>query len=216
MWTLTESARTGAFTAWSPSDGPCPLCGGCGFYGPFTVDASTAPDGGAGNYDFVVRCPVCYDRQAARRRKEAACIGDFHLSDFDWAEYPGAEGIEQKRNLIEKYVEHFADFERKGYGLYIHGGVAGSGKTYLAQCLAGELMEQWNEGSARLCTESDLLEISRRKTEDGGDPLEAVISCRLLILDDYGQKRTGRSWIDDVAFRVIDRRYRAHRVTLLT
>lgn len=138
------------------------------------------------------------------------------MADFAWDSYPGAVGISQKRELIEKYVEYFADAERKGYGVYIHGGTAGSGKTYLAQCLAGSILEKWTEGSARMVTEGELLEMSRRKTLDGSDPLSPVLSCHVLIIDDLGEKRTDRSRLEDVIFRVIDTRYHFHRVTLVT
>lgn len=139
------------------------------------------------------------------------------MKDFDWSVYPMSEDLPGKQALIQKYIDHFSELERSGVGgLYIHSATAGSGKTYLAQCIAGELLEGWTEGSARLVTEADLMEISRQKPEDGSDALSEILNCRLLILDDLGAKAAGRNWLTDVLFRVVNTRYRAHRVTLYT
>ncbi len=138
------------------------------------------------------------------------------MSDFNWSLYPGSEDLSRKQKLVNAYVDQFDDFARKGYGLFIQGRTAGSGKTYLAESICGELLEKWSEGTVAFATESDLLEASKQRTEDGTDPLNRYISCRLLVIDDIGQKNTGKNWLSDVLFRVIDHRYRDHRPTLYT
>lgn len=213
--TIAALSQTSPFTINSSSE-DCPVCGGSGLVGPFMIDVETHPNGGSGVYSFQELCPVCHNRTAAHQRKRAAMLEDVTMEDFDWTVYPDSEDLPRKRALVEKYIERYGDAERRGYGLYISSATAGSGKTHLAQCIAGELLERWTEGSARLVTEADLLEISRQKPEDGTDALSEVLNCRLLILDDLGAKSTGRAWLDDVVFRTIDRRYRCHRVTMIT
>ena len=162
-------------------------------------------------------CPVCRDKSASRKRKDVAGIGDVTLADFDWSSYPAdAEGLTEKEKLIRDFCNGYPEYEKDQYGLFIYGATAGSGKTFLAKAIAGSVLENWNEGMARMVTEADILHISRQKPDDGSDPLMPLMSCRLLIIDDVGQKKKGRDWLDDVLFRIIDYRSQGRRISLYT
>lgn len=162
-------------------------------------------------------CPVCHDKSDARKRKSLAGIGDVTMADFDWSSYPAdAEGLSEKERLIRDFCDGFTEYEKESFGLFIYGATAGSGKTFLAKAIAGTVLETWSEGSARMVTEADILQLSKQRTEDGSDPLMHLMSCRLLIVDDLGQKKKGRDWLDDVLFRIIDYRNQNRRITLYT
>ena len=138
---------------------------------------------------------------------------DRSLKDFDWKIY--GEDLMRQKAIIDGFVDHFTDFESEGYGLYIHSRIRGSGKTYLASAIGGELANRYAT-AIRFVSVSDLIEISKQRKDDGGDPLDDLITVRVLILDDLGQKSTGRDWLTDILFRIIDKRYTKHRVTIMT
>ncbi len=159
------------------------------------------------------RCHGGHDRKVADAKVAADIAEDRDLPCFDWSVY-GAD-LTKERRIVEKYVANLPDFEREGFGLFITSRTRGSGKTFLASAIGGELINRYAL-TVRFASASDLLEVSRQKRDDGGDPLEDLISCRVLILDDLGQKLTGRDWLADVLFRIIDKRYRANRTVIVT
>ena len=135
------------------------------------------------------------------------------LSDFNWTFY-GVD-LTRERKIVETFVERFPEMERERMGLFITSRTRGSGKTFLASAVGGELINRY-EASIRFVSASNLIEISKAKRDDGGDPLDGLISCRVLILDDLGQQRTGRDWLTDILFRIIDRRYQDGKTVIVT
>ena len=113
------------------------------------------------------------------------------------------------------FINRFPEFEKDNIGLYITSKTRGSGKTFLASAIAGELIDKY-EASTQFINVSDLLEMSKKKRDDGGDPLESLLSCRVLILDDLGQKMTGINWLEDVLFRIINTRYATKKILIVT
>lgn len=138
---------------------------------------------------------------------------DISLSAFDWSAY-GTDTARAEK-VVRTFVERFPEFEGKKLGLFITSRTRGSGKTFLAKAVGRELVDRY-ETKIRFVSASDLLEISKRRPDDDSDPLAYLIECRLLILDDLGQKLTGRDWLSDVLFRVLDGRYRAGKSLVVT
>ena len=189
----------------------CPACDGTGWERTKTYDEN------GNEYEAVRHCTVCngIHKQRVRETKAIADIPDDRtLADFKWDIYTGHDLTRQKSTVI-KFVEHFPDFEAEGMGLYIKSKTRGSGKTFLASCIGGEFVNRY-EASTIFVNASDLLNISAKKTENGTDPIEQLISCRVLILDDLGQKQTGREWLSDILFRIIDKRYQKKRIMIIT
>ena len=194
-------------------DDICLVCGGSGWE---IVEEEREIGDHAEMVKAARRCTACngnHARKVADAKVAAEIAEDRDLSCFDWSVY-GADLTKEKR-IVEKYIENLLDFEREGFGLFITSRTRGSGKTFLASAIGGELINRYAL-TVRFVSASDLLEISRQKRDDGGDPLEDLISCRVLIIDDLGQKLTGRDWLTDVLFRVIDKRYRANRTVIVT
>lgn len=166
---------------------------------------------------FVRKCTYCKGNhdQIVREAKESADIPqERSLEEFNWGIYTGYDLTEQ-RQIVTKFVEHFPDFEAEGMGLYLTSKTRGAGKTFLASCIGGELVNRY-EASTVFINASDLLDIAQKKPDDGSDPLDKLISCRVLILDDLGQKQTGREWLTDILFRIIDKRYQKKKIMIVT
>ena len=186
-------------------DGKCPVCHGTGWE--FIEETP---------YPAVRRCKYCDALRGAMvaSKKALAAIPEARsLPDFNWSLY-GVD-IEHDKEIVNKFVESYPEWEKEGFGLYITSKTRGSGKTFLASAIGGELINRYAL-TVRFESASDLLEISRQKRDDGADPLEDLITCRLLILDDLGQKNTGRDWLADVLFRIVDKRYRNKRTIIVT
>ncbi len=195
----------------SEQDGRCPICHGTGWE-PTKIFSETGQ-----LYDAVRECTACKGNhvQKVRETKALADIPDNrNLSSFDWNVYVGYDLCREKR-IVEKFVENFRDFESEGMGLFLTSKTRGSGKTFLASCIGGELVNRY-EASTVFVNASDLLDISKKRDEFAKDPIDRLISCRVLILDDLGQKRTGLDWLTDILFRIIDKRYQKKRIMIVT
>lgn len=194
-------------------DGICPVCRGSGW-----EDCEIQQEVGdhIQTYKAVKPCTYCKGNHA-RKVSDALIVADIpegrSLSDFDWSLY-GVD-LTREKKIVDQFVERFPDFEREGLGLFLTSKTRGSGKTFLASAVGGELISRY-EASIRFVSASNLIEISKQKRDDGSDPLDDLISCRVLILDDLGQQRTGRDWLTDILFRIIDKRYQAKKTVIVT
>ena len=210
-----ESRDRGNYTVSDPAnDGICPVCGGTGWE---EIDVDTSDIYGEGSTSKAARrCTVCNGNHA-RRVSNALTVADIpedrRLSDFDWSLYK--VDLTREKKIVDQFVGRFPEFEREGLGLFITSKTRGSGKTYLASAVGGELIHKY-EASIRFVSVSNLIEMSKQKRDDGGDPLDDLITCRVLILDDLGQQRTGRDWLTDILFRIIDKRYQANKAVIVT
>lgn len=190
-------------------DGLCPVCGGTGYE---WVEVETAD----GSYKAVKKCSACNGNHDGKV-KEALEQSDLQMpesySDFDWSVY-GADTL-RERQRVSKFIECFPEFEAEGLGLFISSRTRGSGKTFLASAIGKELIIRY-EASVLFVNASDLLDIDQRKTDDGQDPLERFINCRVLILDDLGQKMTGQNYLSDVLYKIINKRYSQKKLMIIT
>lgn len=202
------------FTFSDPGDdGICRVCGGSGW------EIINEERTNGENIEIVKaarRCTACNGNHA-RRVSDALIMADIpegrSLSDFDWSLY-GVD-LTREKKIVDQFVERFPDFEKKGLGLFLTSKTRGSGKTFLASAIGGELIRRY-EASIRFVSASNLIKISKEKRDDGSDPLDALISCRVLIIDDLGQQRTGIDWLTDILFRIIDKRYQVGRTVIVT
>ena len=184
------------------------------------VSEGTLRDGKPYFVEWARVCPACRGghaqraEDAHRRAAVPSAYSDVLLKDFSWDVYPGADLTRQRRRA-EAFVGRFPDFEARSMGLYIFSRTRGSGKSFLASALVNEIIRRYAAGT-RFVSCADLLTFAQRRREDGGDPLEELLSVRLLVLDDLGVKRTGEAWLSDVLFRITDTRSREGRVTVFT
>jgi DNA replication protein DnaC len=71
--------------------------------------------------------------------------------------------------------------------------------------------------TTKFVSTSDLLDIAKAEPRQGEKaPLEVLCECKVLVLDDIGQKNTGTEWLNDILFKIIDARYQKKLVTIFT
>ena len=212
MQTIVSKVKESC-TVSDPADDICPVCDGTGWE---EIEVPEPMYGEGATVKKARPCRACNSyhlKQVSNAKKVSSIPKDRSIADFDWTLY-GVE-LNRQRAIVQKFLDRFSEFEREGLGLFIASRTRGSGKTYLAGAIGGELINRYAV-STRFVSASDLIEISKQKPEDGSDPLDELVSCRLLILDDLGQKLTGRDWLTDVLYRVIDKRYQLGKVMIVT
>lgn len=173
---------------------------------------------------FVVPCLCdCGKAELARQEQEAQLkrerervqeLFSFSLVDERFRESTFDNLIETHDNskgirIAKNYVEHFDDMYRLGKGLILYG-PTGTGKTFLADCVANALMEK---GVPVLVT--SIIALTRGMGEHLPSVLEKMSNARLLVLDDFGAERF-TDFKSEQIFDVIDTRYSSKKPMIIT
>ena len=113
----------------------------------------------------------------------------------------------------KRYVELFPDMEARGMGLLLWGYV-GTGKTFIAACVANALMEQGI--SVYMTNFSRIMNYMMGMTgTDRNAYLDELNRYRLLVIDDLGVEHDSSFAVEQV-FSVIDSRCQSGKPMLIT
>ena len=147
-----------------------------------------------------------------RRVNEHRRIG-FPESDMQYWTFENADGSNEKIiNAAKNYVANFGEFRENGKGLLLFGTV-GTGKTYIAACIANALIDK---GCPVLMTNFARIANTVSGMFEGKQAYyDSLNRFPLLILDDLSAERK-TEYMQEIVFNVIDSRYRANLPLIIT
>lgn len=169
-----------------------------------------------------VVCCICKCRAAEIKaeddaRKHFELVGRLRQRGFperqmlDWT-FANDDGTNPKMTqAMKNYVENFDTFREEGKGLLLFGNV-GTGKTYLAACVANELI---NKGIPCLVTNFTRIANELWDIDNKQKYYDNLNSFPLLVLDDLNAERK-TEYMQEIVFNVIDQRTRAGLPLIVT
>ena len=149
-------------------------------------------------------------RMAEIRRRKADGLRDASLARCT---FENDRGYQPESAKLRAYAEQFPAMRKRGAGLLLWGDV-GTGKTFLAACVANALLDQGvpvlMTGTAKLLNAVAGVWPSERNAY-----LESLNAYALLILDDLGMERSSEFSMEQM-FSVVDGRYRTGKPLIVT
>lgn len=119
---------------------------------------------------------------------------------------------QQMSTAMQNYVKHFDEFKKQGKGLLLFGDV-GTGKTFLAACVANALIDK---GVPALVTNFARIANTVQGLFDGRQEYyDSLNKFPLLVLDDLSAERQ-TEYMLEIVYNVIDARYRAKLPLIVT
>ena len=110
------------------------------------------------------------------------------------------------------YVKHWEKMKRDNIGLLFWGAV-GTGKSFLAGCIANALLEQ--EIPVRMTNFAEVLNNLSSNFSEKNEYIKSLCRFPLLILDDFGMERGTEYGLEQI-YAVIDGRYRSGKPLIVT
>ena len=115
-------------------------------------------------------------------------------------------------DMCRNYARRFEDFKKAGKGLILFGGV-GTGKTFLASCIANELIDN---GVPCLVTNfARIINTIQGMYEGKQKYLDSLNEFDLLVIDDLGIERN-TEYVNELVYNIIDARYRSGKPMIIT
>ena len=112
-----------------------------------------------------------------------------------------------------RYAGNYAEFQKNGQGLLFWGNV-GTGKTFLAGCIANALMEK-NIPVLMTSFPKLLNALGGLYSGEKNEYLKSLNQYRLLIIDDLGVERD-TPYVLETVYLVIDERYKSGKSFIIT
>lgn len=165
------------------------------------------------------RCVRERNKKEARERKErehiqtvesntAICFEEKTMRQWN---FKNDNGSNPCMEYAKRYVENWQEMRKNGHGLLLWGGV-GSGKSYMAACIANALLER----EVRvLMTNFATIINGMFSATDKIDYVNAICGYDLLIIDDLGVESHSEYRMEGL-FNVIDRRVRSGKPMIIT
>lgn len=206
----------------------CPYCRGTGFEIIQEYHPELYHDDGSGGkaspVDFAVPCRICkgrrqgFEKETQQRLELPYYYSMAAFNPHIYSEKDKTVDFAERYNFCMKYIENYREVEEELdiKGLYIYSPTAGNGKTFLASCICFEMYSR-HQLMPIYVTENSLLDKLKATVSDAqASPREQFQTAPVLFIDDMWRKTTGREWVNDELFNIIDYRYTHKLPTIIT
>ncbi len=150
------------------------------------------------------------EEQEEKERRRSICFAESNMHNWSFQNSDGEN--RQIEEIMQRYVQNFSTMKKEGRGLLLYGTV-GTGKTYMAACVANALID---EGYKVLMTNFASLTNKIQGLWDGKQEyINSLNHYQLLIIDDLGAERKSE-FMQEMVFNIIDSRYRAGLPMIIT
>lgn len=199
----------------TPHSSECPKCHGTGIYSWKEGDTW---------YGGECPCGIRKKTILQNQLKFAEIPETFRNSNFGdlkssvYLNTESRKVFSQAAKAINYWVSNISEMQGNGIGLYIFSNTKGSGKTLTACSLADELMRK-HQKLVKFTTSLRILdEIKSAWGEKGnaeGKLIDDLSRAEILIIDDFGAD-SGKDWINERFYSIINGRYVEKKVTIFT
>ena len=130
---------------------------------------------------------------------------------LDWT-FENDNGRSPQMHHAHHYVEQWQTMRSENLGLLLWGGV-GTGKSFLAGCIANALMEQ--EVPVRMTNFARILNELNGSLSGRNDVVDKLRRYPLLVIDDFGMERSTEYALEQI-YDIVDSRYRSRKPLIVT
>lgn len=177
------------------------------------------------NKERKVRCICDCQKEALEAEEEARKneerqrrIAELRKTGFtdkqlmEWTFYNDDGSQPKAIKAARNYVENFDKLKKEGKGLLLYGNV-GTGKTYIAACIANALVDK---GVPVLMTNFARIANKLQESFSGRQAyLDNLNRFDLLVIDDLAAERK-TEYMQEIVFNVVDARYRSGLPMIIT
>ena len=141
-------------------------------------------------------------------RNTSICFDESRMEEWTFENADMSDAVMHK---AKSYVDNWDEMKRNHIGCLFWGPV-GTGKSYIAGCIANELLKQ--EVTVKMTNFNTIID-DIFPLADKTEYINALASYQLLIIDDLGVERNSEYALG-IIFSVIDRRIRSGRPLIIT
>ena len=162
---------------------------------------------------------MLYDQSNLRELIRVENFQNFRLDYYsDRPERNGAlSPRENMREILGRCRRFIASFDSHPGGNLLISGNTGVGKTYLANCIAGEILKAGKSVIYMSAHQffSQLADYTFRRGQENADTLSFLLHCDLLIIDDLGTE-LNNGFINSQLFLCINERILHRKSTIIS
>ena len=130
---------------------------------------------------------------------------------LDW-KFENDNGRSPQMCHAHRYVEQWQTMRAENLGLFLWGGV-GTGKSFLAGCIANALIEQ--EVPVHMTNFARILNELNSSFSGRNEVVDKLCRYPLLVIDDFGMER-GTEYALEQVYNIVDSRYRSRKPLIVT
>ena len=143
------------------------------------------------------------------RRLKAEGFSDTAM--LNWT-FENDNGRSPQMHHAHRYVEQWQTMRSENLGLLLWGGV-GTGKSFMAGCIANALMEQ--EVAVCMTNFARIMNELNNAFSGRNEVVDRLCGYPLLVIDDFGMER-GTEYVLEQIYNIIDSRYRSRKPLIVT